>query len=311
MPEEESKQSGTTVDTSKECAMGLGILVNAENAFQSQQSDRMRRRDEETITRQSTTVLQPNSSSGVNEYDVQQEREDVAVVAGITDLRLIADFSCIEHSLPMTLSITTSTMEHRGVHMSRLVAAAQAALGKEQKIEEYLLGVCKEVDSTQLGATVRCQFELPYMDQFVRVIITASGWGKSARSLLYSFLVGGVTSCPCSRRIAGVGHMQRATLELEIASMLPLSPNFSKIIPRMLECFSAQPKALLKRHDEARAVIKAQENSKFVEDVVRECLERFPDARKIEASALESMHLHNAVARWASMTKKSKGMGSA
>ncbi len=253
---------------------------------------------------------QADSAAGAEWYDVQQEREDLAVVAGIADFRLISEFSLMEHSLHLTLSITTSTSDHRGAHMSRLVAAARTMLDKKQTIEEYLLSVCREVESTQPGAAVTCRFELPYMDQFVGVTITASRSGDSPQSLSYSFRVGGLTSCPCSRRIAGVGHMQRATLELETESVIPLSPSFSKIIATMAECFSAKPEAFLKRYDEARTVIRAQENSKFVEDVVRECVRRFPGAKRIEATALESMHAHNAIAIWTRpMGRERKGTG--
>jgi GTP cyclohydrolase FolE2 len=85
---------------------------------------------------------------------------------------------------------------------------------------------------------------------------------------------------------------------MEIESAVPLSPSFFSIVSRLSECFSSSPIAFLKRVDEARAVIRSQENSRFVEDVARECLKRFPDAKRIEVRSFESIHMHDALAVW-------------
>ena len=50
--------------------------------------------------------------------------------------------------------------------------------------------------------------------------------------------------------------------------------------------------------EEANKIIDAQDNSKFVEDVVRDCLKRFPNAKYIHAQSLESIHSHDAIASW-------------
>jgi GTP cyclohydrolase FolE2 len=240
------------------------------------------------------------------EYEVQQEKAQPDVQAGIAGLRLLINFSHLEPRLPVTVSILTPTSGNRGVHMSRLVAAAQAAAKNAQKIEDYISTVCKEVDTTQPGSSVRCNFELPYADQFAEICVGTS----RKHPFGYIFSVNGITSCPCSKRISGIGHMQRAKLTMEIESQAPLSPIFFGIIAKMSECFSSSPVALLKRVDEANVVLKSQGNSRFVEDVARECLRRFPDARRIEVRSFESIHMHDAVALWLRENNSSSGNGS-
>lgn len=235
-------------------------------------------------------------------HEVQEEIATMAVQAGIEGLRLMYDFPQVRQSLPITLSILTSTTNHRGVHMSRLVRAAQSRSKSSQAIEDYIRKVCSDVDETQPGSIIRCDFDLPYHDQFVPIRVQTS----RNRQFTYSFLVNGITSCPCSRREAGIGHMQRATLSLDIQSSSSLSPNFFGIISKLNECFSSTPVAYLKRSDEAKLVLAVQENSRFVEDVVRECLKRFHDAKRIEVRSQESIHTHEAVARWVKSTSESK-----
>ncbi|MFQ6011316.1 MAG: GTP cyclohydrolase, FolE2/MptA family, partial [Nitrososphaerales archaeon] len=107
---------------------------------------------------------------------------------------------------------------------------------------------------------------------------------------------GGITACPCSKEITGIGHMQRSRLRIEVTSNNTL--NFEEVALKMSECFSAEPVEFLKRADEAEKILEAQANPKFVEDIVRDCLERFPTASKIEARSWESIHAHDAVAIW-------------
>ena len=54
----------------------------------------------------------------------------------------------------------------------------------------------------------------------------------------------------------------------------------------------------IRRRFRAFIIDEAQDNSKFVEDVVRDCLKRFPNAKYIHAQSLESIHSHDAIASW-------------
>jgi GTP cyclohydrolase FolE2 len=68
--------------------------------------------------------------------DVQSEAARLPVDSGVTSLRVICSTGNIR--MPVDLSIETSTGLHRGVHMSRLVKAANGRRprGMEQRLEE-------------------------------------------------------------------------------------------------------------------------------------------------------------------------------
>ena len=74
--------------------------------------------------------------------------------------------------------------------------------------------------------------------------------------------------------------------------------DFEEVALKMGECFSTTPIEFLRRPHEAEKILEAQANPKFVEDIVRECLKKFPNANKIEARSFESIHAHDASAVW-------------
>lgn len=220
--------------------------------------------------------------------DVQSEASHLPVAAGVANLRVM--FKGGNFTMPVDLSIQTSTGLHRGVHMSRLVRAANAR--EATGMEEWLRWICREVNKTQPGTSVTCAFELPYDDQFALMRIRATERG----ALTYVFKVSGMTACPCSRKMIGVGHMQRAEISVILRSRKKLDS--LRLIGRINECFSAVPKEEMKRVEEAKKILEAQANPKFAEDLVRECVSRFPDAEYVNARCFESIHFHDAVATW-------------
>ena len=174
--------------------------------------------------------------------------------------------------------------------MSRLVHAASSHHASD--IVAWLRGICKEVNRTQPGCSVTCRFEMPYGDQFVPVAIKTS----QAGSVHYMFTAKGMTACPCSKKMVGVGHMQRAEIEMILSARRPVDmPN---IIDKMGECFSAMPTEKMKRVEEAKKILEAQDNARFAEDLVRECAMRFPNSMSVRARCFESIHAHDAIAIW-------------
>jgi GTP cyclohydrolase I len=220
--------------------------------------------------------------------DVQSEVARLPIDAGIAKLRVLGSAGSIR--MPVELTIQTSTGLHRGVHMSRLVKAASAH--RARSMEQWLRWICKEVNRTQPGSSVTANFELPYEDQFARVTMRATQRG----AVTYQFLVDGMTACPCSRKMIGVGHMQRAQLTVVLKSEKPLDS--MAIVTRIGECFSALPKEHMKRLEEAKKILEAQANPKFAEDLVRDCVSRFPNALFVSGRCFESIHAHDAVATW-------------
>jgi len=220
--------------------------------------------------------------------DVQSELAQIAVNAGVANLRVLYKDGSI--SMPVNLSIQTSTGLHRGVHMSRLVKAANGR--KARSMEEWLRWISGEVNRTQPGSEVTCTYELPYEDQFAKITMRATERG----AITYQFTVQGMTACPCSKKMIGVGHMQRAEITLVMKSVKPLDSPMT--VGKINECFSASPREEMKRVEEAKKILEAQDNPRFAEDLVRECVRRFPNALFVSSRCFESIHAHDAIASW-------------
>ena len=220
--------------------------------------------------------------------DVQSEASQFPVDAGIANLRVLHTAGNL--AMPVDLSIQTSTGLHRGVHMSRLVKAANARMAKG--LEDWLRWIAGQVNRSQPGSSVTCAFELPYDDRFAKVTLRATERG----AITYRFTVDGMTACPCSKKMIGVGHMQRAEVTLVLKSRKALDSR--QVVARISECFSASPKEEMKRLEEAKKILEAQANPRFAEDLVRECVSRFPNALYVSGRCFESIHIHDAVATW-------------
>jgi GTP cyclohydrolase FolE2 len=220
--------------------------------------------------------------------DTQNEPAAVAIDAGVSDLQVLYHDGKV--ALPVHLAIQTSTGLHRGVHMSRLVHAALSH--GPQEIVSWLRRICKDVNATQPGASVTCSFELPYADQFIPVSIKTS----QAGSINYRLTAKGMTACPCSKKMIGVGHMQRAEIVMMVKARKPI--DMLRLVEKMEECFSAMPTEKMKRIEEAKKILEAQDHARFAEDLVRECARRFPNAIHIRGRCFESIHAHDAIATW-------------
>jgi GTP cyclohydrolase FolE2 len=220
--------------------------------------------------------------------DTQAEPAEMMVDAGVGDLRVMYHNGKI--AMPVLLTIQTSTGLHRGVHMSRLVKAASVRKGTG--VESWLKAICSEVNKTQPGARVSCAFEIPYADQFIPVVVKTSEKG----AIRYQFTAKGMTACPCSKRMIGIGHMQRAEITMIVDSRRPIDSTAT--IEMMGECFSAIPTERMKRVEEAKKILEAQDNTRFAEDLVRECIKRFPNAVHVRSKCFESIHAHDAIATW-------------
>lgn len=222
--------------------------------------------------------------------DVQSEISRLPVDAGVSKLRVLSAAGNIR--MPVELSIQTSTGFHRGVHMSRLVRAANGR--RARGMEQWLRWICSEVNKTQPGSSVTATFDLPYEDQFAKITMRATQRG----AITYMFVVEGMTACPCSKKMIGIGHMQRAQMTIVLRSDRPLDS--MGVVRRINECFSASPKEHMKRLEEAKKILEAQANPRFAEDLVRECVSRFPNALFVNGRCFESIHAHDAVATWSS-----------
>ena len=221
--------------------------------------------------------------------DIHVEGSKISVTAGISNLRI--GYKNKHCAMLIKFKITVPTLDHRAVHMSRLVAAAQRHL-ESDRIEDSMRKICKEIDETQPGCKISCEFEYSFGDQFMSIEIERA----ATDPISYRFSRIGITACPCSKKLVDIGHMQRTMLTLEIKSKKII--DFDLAASKMGDCFSTTPKEYLKREDEAAKILMAQDKALFVEDVVRETLNKFPEANSINVQSFESIHTHDAIAQW-------------
>ena len=221
--------------------------------------------------------------------DVQNESSSVNVFAGISNFKTTFNGNSV--TLLLNFTITTSTQNTRGVHMSRLIKSTLNYM-RGKYIEHSLLKIYDEITQTQPNCNINVKFQYPVHDQFLDTSITLD----SKKVFHYVFKLTGITSCPCSKAITGIGHMQRTILTVELKQNDLI--NFEEVSLNLNECFSAPLVEFLSRADEANMITETQANSKFVEDVVRDCLKRFPQAKHIHARSFESIHSHDAIASW-------------
>jgi GTP cyclohydrolase I len=100
----------------------------------------------------------------------------------------------------------------------------------------------------------------------------------------------------------GLTHNQRGILTIEIDT----SENVIELLDVVdvgQESFSAPTFSLLKRPEEKEIVERIHKNPRFVEDVVRKCVqllkERYPGRYcRAKCVSFESIHDHNACSEW-------------
>ncbi|MGD1060035.1 MAG: GTP cyclohydrolase MptA [Methanomassiliicoccales archaeon] len=152
--------------------------------------------------------------------------------------------------------------------------------------------------------------------------LMAQAYGKRGNGLrkMIGAQAIGMTACPCAMEtvksmvngnvtvegsMPTISHNQRniSTLMVEVPEEYDVEAN--DLIEIIEDSFSSPTFEILKRTDEARVVINAHNNPKFVEDVVRDILSRalekykaLPDEVVLTArsESEESIHKHNAFA---------------
>lgn len=127
----------------------------------------------------------------------------------------------------------------------------------------------------------------------------------------------GMTACPCAMEetkirlgmdesdVPFITHNQRNLANLMIDVPEDCDIEADDLIEIVEESFSSPTREILKRDDEAELVLRAHDNPKFVEDVVRGILGRIvekyrnlPDdvVLRVKSESQESIHKHNAFA---------------
>ncbi len=203
--------------------------------------------------------------------------------------------------------------EHKGTHMSRLVAWLDELHRSAQAVDAPVLALWHQrllglLEAESARITGRFHF-------FVRKRAPVSGVESllDYAGELHSRTVAGCTQvwqavqvpvkalCPCSKEISDYGaHNQRSLVTVRVHTAVALP--WLDLIRYAEEEASSEVWPLLKRVDEKWVTERAYDNPKFVEDLVRDVALRVQaDARvlawDIDVENLESIHNHSAHAR--------------
>ncbi len=229
----------------------------------------------------------------------------------------------------------------RGVHASRIYEAVKHSIDLVNKqlrgfedlasiIAEELLkkNTYSKYSYVSLKATTYYSQRTPVTNfetiERIRILEKAEairGLGNEIKTRSYlGVAIIGMTACPCAKEV--IRSIFNRLTGNKIDEDLPLGTHMQRtygsvivekfnglmlfdLVDVLSSSMSNRTFELLKREDEARVVIDAIDNPKFVEDVVREMVIKLvakyphmPDDIKIEArvKAMESIHSHNLAA---------------
>jgi GTP cyclohydrolase-4 len=224
----------------------------------------------------------------------------------------------------------------KGVHMSRSVEAVNEILDKAihkpvKGIENLCANIAKQLlEKHSYANLAEVKMEADYfldcktpsgMPTTESYTLLGRAIAERARKLRKSIGVRviGMSSCPCAietikefskkklkpKSYPILTHNQRniSTLIVEVPEEYDIEAN--DLIKIVESCVSSPTYELLKRKDEAKLVLKAYKNPKFVEDIVRDILSEvmkkyyyLPDdvLLAVRSESEESIHKHNAFA---------------
>ncbi len=200
--------------------------------------------------------------------------------------------------------------EKRGIHMSRLIEVINTLRGKVtlNSVEEMLLEVKERLESKssciELSFPYFIEKKAPVsglfgvVDYYCEILGESLEDDKSDITLTVHVPITSV--CPCSKAISDNGaHNQRGTVCISVKFKNEIF--IEDIIKVAEESGSCDVYSLIKRTDEKYVTETSFENTKFVEDIVRDTallLEKDPNITWFSVSVenYESIHNHNAYA---------------
>jgi len=212
-----------------------------------------------------------------------------------------------------TWSLDVHLPEHvKGTHMSRFVALLEDRHGVLD-VPGFRALLARMVERLDADAG-RIEVRYPYfitkrapvsgVESLLDVEATLSGRIAAGRTMVTLQAVVPVTSlCPCSKEISDYGaHNQRShvTIEVEVAPGVDVAVD--DLVQIAEDEASCQVYGLLKRPDEKYVTERAYDNPKFVEDLIRDVVQRLDDDPRfgryvVEVENFESIHNHSAYAR--------------
>jgi len=248
--------------------------------------------------------------------DVQNEKPENEIelekvgIEGLKKFVLIKRPNKTYHIIAIINSYITLPSNLRGAHMSRFIESINDIPAEANSIEELAEIISKNVlNRHKLDCYTRVSSDLPFervrpngeKESAIATMFARFSTKDNKKSVGVS--VTGVLACPCAKEMCGgLTHNQRGVLTIEIDTSQN-STELLDVVDIGQQSFSAPTFSLLKRPEEKEIVEKIHKNPKFVEDVVRNCVqslkERYPGRYcKVKCVSFESIHDHNVCSEW-------------
>ena len=199
----------------------------------------------------------------------------------------------------------------KGTHMSRFVALLEERRGVLDlaAFRALLVTMTDKLNAESGRIDVKFPFfimktaPISGVESLLDIEVTMSGRIVQGRTDVSVTVVVPVTSlCPCSKEISEYGaHNQRSHVTIE-AGLADDAMSVEELVRIAEEEASCEVYGLLKRPDEKYVTERAYDNPKFVEDLIRDVVQRLNDEPRVgryvvEVENFESIHNHSAYAR--------------
>jgi GTP cyclohydrolase FolE2 len=248
--------------------------------------------------------------------DVQNEKPENEIelnkvgVQGLRKYVIVNGMKKKYHTIVTINSYIKLPSNLRGVHMSRFAESIDEIPEETTSIED----LAQKISQTSLEkhhfdccTKVFCEFPFdrtrPNGEKEKGIAQMTAKYSTASKRKSLGISVNGALACPCSREMCGgLTHNQRGNLSIDIdVSKGKIDPE--EIIEVCSQSFSSPTFSILKRPEEKKLVEQMHQNARFVEDVVRKCVqflrEKYPMRYcVVKCESYESIHDHNAFSEW-------------
>ncbi len=248
--------------------------------------------------------------------DVQNEKPENEIelnkvgVEGLRKYVIVKSPAKSYHTIVTINSYIKLPSSLRGVHMSRFAESIEEIPEETTSIED----LAQKISETSLAkhrfdccTKVFCEFPFertrPNGEKENGIAQMSAKYSTSTRRKTLGVSVNGALACPCSKEMCnGLTHNQRGNLSIDI-DVTKGKVELSDIIGVCSESFSSPTFSILKRPEEKKLVEQMHQNARFVEDVVRKCVQLLREKYTnrycvVKCSSYESIHDHNAYSEW-------------
>jgi len=214
------------------------------------------------------------------------------------------------HAIVMINSYITLPSNLRGAHMSRFAESIAEVPSESSSIEDLAEEIAKRAYQKHgFHCYTEVFGELPYertrpSGEKEKAIADMFGkFSTKSKKKIVGVSINGILACPCSKELTGgLTHNQRGKITVEI-DVSDNKVDLFDIIELCKQSFSSPTFSILKRPEEKEIVERIHENPRFVEDVVRKCVQllkkKYPGRYcRVKCVSYESVHDHNVCSEW-------------